>query len=226
MPSQRFLNLPETKRQRFIDAALDEFGNNSYDSASVSRLVKNLKIAKGSVYQYFENKRDIYFYLIDHIREERLALLRSTIENSSSGFFDTYFDILKTSLEFDYNAPLECLFLANISREWNHPELGPVHIIIRRDIIKEVEKMIKDAAKENLLRDDVSPHLMAFLIVNSTLNVMDYDAVKNSSLPATSVNGEVTFPLSQRRSLNIAKQMIDIFRDGFVNDDSTKPEDF
>ena len=102
-----------------------------------------------------------FFYLIDFIREKRLNLLRETIEKSNAGFFETYMDIFQASLAFDFNFPLECLFLANISREWNHPELGPVHIIIRRDIIKEVEKMIKAAMKEGDLNKEYNPHLMA-----------------------------------------------------------------
>ncbi|MGK0500336.1 MAG: AcrR family transcriptional regulator [Oceanicoccus sp.] len=215
MPSQRFFNLPDAKRKAFIDAALQEFGSYSYDSASISRLVKNLKIAKGSVYQYFENKKEIYFYLIDVIRDKRLQLLHDTIEQYSGDFFDTYLEIHRASVEFDLSNPLECLFLSKMIREWNHPELGPVHIIIRRDIIKEVEKMIKAAVKEGALRANLDTHLMAFILVNSTLNIMDYDAVKNSSLSPQSEDDKVNLSISQRESENIARQMIDIFKRGF-----------
>lgn len=216
MPTQRFFNLPESKRQAFIDAALEEFGTNSYDSASVSKIVKNLKIAKGSVYQYFENKKEIYFYLIDYIREERIALIEQAIQDSDGDFFETYMAIFQASLEFDYKYPLECLFLAKITREWNHPELGPVHVLVRRDIIKQVEKLIRESIKQGALRDDNDPHLMAFLLVNSTLNIYDYDAVKNNSASIQSDDGEVGMTLSKRKSQNIAKQIIDVFKHGFL----------
>ena len=71
------------------------------------------------------------------------------------------------------------------------------------------------AMKEGDLNKEYNPHLMAFMLVNSTLSIMDYDAVKNSSLPPQSVDGQVSLPLSQRRSQNIARQMMDILKDGF-----------
>jgi hypothetical protein len=56
---------------------------------------------------------------------------------------------------------------------------------------------------------------MAFILVNSTLNIMDYDAVKNSSLSPQSEDDKVNLSISQRESENIARQMIDIFKRGF-----------
>ena len=216
MPSQRFFNLPATKRQRFIDVALEEFGNYSYDSASVSRMVKKLGIAKGSVYQYFENKREIYFYLIDYIRDKRLALLEQTIAQSRGDFFADYLAIFHASLEADYSYPLECLFLANISREWNHAELGPVHIIIRRDIIGAVDALIQAAMARGEINSQFDSHLLAFLLVNSTLSIIDYDAIRGNEQPVSREPNRVALPLTRQTSQDTASQIIAILRDGFA----------
>ena len=64
MPKETFFNLPEAKRQRIIDLALAEFAEKDYDTASISRIVSQAGIAKGSFYQYFENKEDLYTYLL------------------------------------------------------------------------------------------------------------------------------------------------------------------
>jgi AcrR family transcriptional regulator len=64
MPKQTFLNLPARKRKRLTSIAIEEFAANDYESASVSRIVARAGIAKGSVYQYFEDKRDLYLYLV------------------------------------------------------------------------------------------------------------------------------------------------------------------
>jgi AcrR family transcriptional regulator len=64
MPKDTFFNLPQEKRQRIIDLALAEFAENDYDTASISRIVAQARIAKGSFYQYFENKKDLYTYLL------------------------------------------------------------------------------------------------------------------------------------------------------------------
>jgi len=78
MPKQTFLNLSEEKRKAFIGIALDEFANNDYNSASVSRIVEKAGIAKGSVYQYFEDKQDLFMYLLDVANQEMMAHITQT----------------------------------------------------------------------------------------------------------------------------------------------------
>ncbi|MBK7453960.1 MAG: TetR/AcrR family transcriptional regulator [Anaerolineales bacterium] len=60
MPKQTFLNLPEEKRNFIINAAADEFAEYGFEAASINRIVANSKISKGSFYQYFEDKADVF----------------------------------------------------------------------------------------------------------------------------------------------------------------------
>lgn len=69
MPKQTFFNLPDEKRQQITDVAIDEFADNDYSNVSISRIVARAGIAKGSFYQYFEDKEDLYSYLIGLIAE-------------------------------------------------------------------------------------------------------------------------------------------------------------
>lgn len=88
MPKQTFLNLPEEKRKAFIDIALDEFANNDYNTASISKIVEKAGIAKGSVYQYFEDKQDLFMYLLDVSNQEMLGhIQQSPPPDPSAGFF-------------------------------------------------------------------------------------------------------------------------------------------
>ena len=81
MPKQTFFNLAESKRDAFLELAIDEFAKNDYKNASISRIVEKAGIAKGSFYQYFENKADLYLYLIQlsHIFPD--APLRKYLNN-------------------------------------------------------------------------------------------------------------------------------------------------
>lgn len=71
MPKQTFFNLPDEKRELIIDVALDEFADNDFDAASISRIVSRAGIAKGSFYQYFEDKEDLYAYLLSLIVQKK-----------------------------------------------------------------------------------------------------------------------------------------------------------
>ncbi len=90
MPKQTFLNLPEDKRKAFIAIALDEFADNEYNTASISKIVEKAGIAKGSVYQYFEDKQDLFMYLLDVSNQEMLTYIQqSPPPDPGSGFFAT-----------------------------------------------------------------------------------------------------------------------------------------
>ena len=58
MPTPTFDRLAPAKRDAFLDAALAEFAAHDFDTASVSRVVAELGIAKGSVYQYFADNAE------------------------------------------------------------------------------------------------------------------------------------------------------------------------
>jgi TetR/AcrR family transcriptional regulator len=71
MPHQTFFNLPEEKRQQILQVALDEFAENDYDNVSISRMVARAGIAKGSFYQYFADKEDLYAYLLGMLADAK-----------------------------------------------------------------------------------------------------------------------------------------------------------
>ncbi len=65
MPKQTFFNLDADRRETVVQAAVEEFANLPFEQASLTRIVEQCGIAKGSMYQYFEDKRDLYLYVVD-----------------------------------------------------------------------------------------------------------------------------------------------------------------
>lgn len=76
MPKQTFFNLPEEKRKHIIETAIEEFAKAPYQNISINHLIKCINIPTGSFYQYFEDKKDLYFYIlsfyIDGLLEESI----------------------------------------------------------------------------------------------------------------------------------------------------------
>lgn len=75
MPNQTFFNLPDEKRQQILQVALDEFAENDFDNASISRIVARAGIAKGSFYQYFADKDDLYAYVLGLLAQTKTEFL-------------------------------------------------------------------------------------------------------------------------------------------------------
>ena len=90
MPKQTFLNLPEEKRKAFLEIALEEFADNDYNTASISKIVEKAGIAKGSVYQYFDDKQDLFLYLLDDANQQMMSVVQGTpAPDPNADFFET-----------------------------------------------------------------------------------------------------------------------------------------
>lgn len=64
MPSERFLNLPEEKRQRVLRAGVEEFSRVPFDQVSINKIIRAAGIPRGSFYQYFEDKQDLLEFIM------------------------------------------------------------------------------------------------------------------------------------------------------------------
>lgn len=88
MPTDTFFNLPPEKRARVVAAALDEFAGYSYDSASISRICTRAEIAKGSFYQYFASKIDLFEWLVfEELSRQKLGFVKEHVTLPADGDF-------------------------------------------------------------------------------------------------------------------------------------------
>ncbi len=81
MPKVTFKNLPEEKRLLIEKEAISEFAAFGYDEASINRIVDKCQIAKGSFYQYFEDKKDLFLYLVKRINGKKLKYISPVFQN-------------------------------------------------------------------------------------------------------------------------------------------------
>lgn len=85
MVHQTFYKLPEEKRRRITDSAMDEFTSRPYEKTSINRIIEAAGIPKGSFYQYFDSKDDLYTYCIKELSRK---LLEQRLERHE-GLLDT-----------------------------------------------------------------------------------------------------------------------------------------
>ncbi|NMB02202.1 MAG: TetR/AcrR family transcriptional regulator [Firmicutes bacterium] len=105
MPKQTFFNLEESKRQAILDEAVREFAKQPFEQASLTKIVENCGIAKGSMYQYFEDKRDLYLYIVDLAYEEKRNYLRKAFETGGD-IFEVLEEYYRQSYQFAQEHPL------------------------------------------------------------------------------------------------------------------------
>lgn len=64
MPTSTFFNLPPPKREKLLRAAIGEFACRPYGEVSINRIIQVAEIPRGSFYQYFADKTDLFHYVL------------------------------------------------------------------------------------------------------------------------------------------------------------------
>ena len=106
MPLPTFFNLPDEKRQRILECAIEEFAQHDFDSASISQIVARAGIAKGSLYQYFTDKDDLYRYLIDLASQKKSQMLAGAQPpDPGMNIFDTLRWLFREMANFELRYP-------------------------------------------------------------------------------------------------------------------------
>lgn len=106
MPKQTFYNLPETKRKAIMEAAESEFAQKGYDLSSIQQIIRTSGIPRGSFYQYFEDKEDIFGEVMYEISVRKLDFMRPLLDQQEEfGLFDWMREIIKWGVEFGLRDP-------------------------------------------------------------------------------------------------------------------------
>lgn len=164
MPTDTFKNLPEEKRARILDVAITEFAAHPYEAASISNIVRQAGIAKGSFYQYFADKQELYRYLIELGTEERLALLKNLpTPDYASDLFGYLRWLFLTAVHFEVRYPR----LARISyrafmEEDPFPEI--IEELRRRGTTQFFKQLLSQGVLYGSISPMVDPDIGAFLL--------------------------------------------------------------
>jgi AcrR family transcriptional regulator len=199
MPSITFTNLPAAKKDKFIRVAMEEFASAGYEKASVTQMVKKLKIAKGSVYQYFENKKELYFYLLDQAQQARQEYMKPILRNPPGNFWESYVNLFEASLRFDYENPEMSTLIANAAHEKYADDLGNLMLVQKKKSLDFMRGLLERELLSGGLRYDVDLDVMAFVAGNITNSIWDFLTIKN-------LNGEV----NKKGKITIPKEQINM----------------
>jgi TetR/AcrR family transcriptional regulator len=81
-PRKTFQNLSSQKQERITRVAMEEFSIKGFDGASINAIVGRLNIAKGSIFQYFGDKKGLFMFVFDQSVEKVKNYLRNVRDQS------------------------------------------------------------------------------------------------------------------------------------------------
>jgi AcrR family transcriptional regulator len=76
MPKVVDEQMRDATRRRIMHEAASEFARLGFDQANINTIAEQAGIGKGTIYLYFENKRDLFLEMLRYIAQAQLASIR------------------------------------------------------------------------------------------------------------------------------------------------------
>jgi AcrR family transcriptional regulator len=103
MPKQTFFHLSNDKKDTLIHAAKQEFSRVPLHEASIANIIKSAGIPRGSFYQYFEDKEDLFYYLLNQLAEKNNQRFISVLNEKNGDLFETFIATFQFMIEVHRN---------------------------------------------------------------------------------------------------------------------------
>ncbi|TNE92626.1 MAG: TetR/AcrR family transcriptional regulator [Deltaproteobacteria bacterium] len=163
MPSETFFNLPTDKRERFVQVAAAEFAAHPYDSASITRIVRELGIAKGSVYQYFADKLDLFLFLLDEAGRRKLAAI-GPLSLDGLDVFERLARMYAAGLALYRDEPVWAALSLRLTEPSREPRLEAMRAELASRSRDGMRTLLAEARDAGQLRHDVDVDVAAALV--------------------------------------------------------------
>ena len=175
MPKQTFFNLDDKKKNRIIEAAIDEFSKNNFHKASVTNIIDKADIASGSFYQYFEGKEDLFKYIVEIISRRKLEYIDQEIliNPAQLSFFEFLREVYRGGIEFAKENPR----LVSIGDELMNSNCEVCSQI--REELKPTShqffiKILKNAVERGDVKEDIDIEFTAKFLTNINYSLGDF----------------------------------------------------
>ncbi|SHE89893.1 transcriptional regulator, TetR family [Seinonella peptonophila] len=170
MPTDTFYNLNEQKQQRIFDAAIQEFSKRRFSEASINQIVKAAGISRGSFYQYFKDKGDLYLYILQEIGNEKRKVMKQVKAlHPNADFFTFYLQYIKVAMEWISTNP--AYHEIGMLMEFDDPQLMK-ELMHRSDDLTDIRELLELDQRRGLIKEELDTGLLLEMIYQLSLHLV------------------------------------------------------
>jgi AcrR family transcriptional regulator len=176
LPKETFLNLSVEKQEKIMRAAVNEFNTNGFDKGNIGDIAKSAGVAKGSMYQYFENKRELFLYAVKWTLELLVKKYAPnlTIQNEEMDIFDFLITNSKSSMkqireERELGIFVQDVFLG----KYNSLTDESMEFMIKFSN-EYMLKLLEVGQKNGSIRNDIDIHLISLFTIGVSYKIKEY----------------------------------------------------
>lgn len=153
------------KQKRIIEAAILEFSEKGFENANTNRIARGANISVGSLFKYFNNKTDLFLYIVKLAEAELESQIHGVL-SMEKDFFDTVDMILSLIHEYSKTDKALVRLYHEMTSIGQSSLVETVVSTLEKVAGSEYKTMIKDAQDRGEIRADVDPAVVAFVLDN------------------------------------------------------------
>ncbi len=168
MPTLTWERLAPARRAAVVAAAEAEFGEHGFSQGSLNVIARRGGVAKGSLFQYFTDKRDLYTFIVDVASERVRAAIEERVRelDPSRPFFEFLTDLLDSWVAYFADHPRERSLHAATVLEIDVDARISVRSLIHRHYLELLRPLVRDAqARGDLRADSDTDALLSLLLM-------------------------------------------------------------
>lgn len=167
MPRQTWHNLDAERRQRVLDAAMAEFGRHGYSGGSLNVIAREAGVSKGSLFQYFDDKLDLFAHVAEHASLRIYAQMEPNLAKAdrTSTFRADLGELIDVWIGYMQANPLERAVTAATTMELDPEVRAAVRAPVHRLYAQGIRPLITDAVTSGQLRADTDVDALLALLI-------------------------------------------------------------
>ncbi len=171
MLTKTFVKLTKAKQDKIFYTALKEFATKGYSLASTNNICKEANISKGSMFQYFKNKENLFLFVIKRALSEVIHVYKKNyiLDVDNLNLKEIFINSCLHLLEFYELYPYHYRLYLRINYEMDAPNYKELRRYLVKYVSEITHQFIEIGKERGILREDINSDLVIFLI-NSMLN--------------------------------------------------------
>ncbi|MCG7606653.1 TetR family transcriptional regulator [Mycobacterium syngnathidarum] len=167
MPTVTWARLDPARRAAVVEAAEAEFGARGYSRGSLNVIARRAGVAKGSLFQYFADKRDLYAFIADIGSQRVRGYMEERIRTRDPNrpFFEFLTDLLDDWVAYFADHPQDRSLHAAASFEVDTDARVSVRTVIHRHYLEVLQPLVRDAQARGDLRADADAGALLSLLL-------------------------------------------------------------
>lgn len=167
MPTVTWSRLGGERRSAVVDAAEAEFAAHGFSGGSLNVIARRAGVAKGSLFQYFADKRDLYAYITDVGSQRVRAYMEYQIHELEPGrpFFEFLTDLLDVWVAYFADHPRDRALHAASSFEVDTDARVSVRAVVHRHYLEVLRPLVHAARTRGDLRPDADIDALLSLLL-------------------------------------------------------------